>query len=82
MSPVGDDPFGRLLTEEIRTLGMRTDGLIVQEGGRSAICNMFLDASGNLKDGVADMGIINSLDGETVRGKISANLMLSRLTTL
>ncbi|PSS37686.1 hypothetical protein PHLCEN_2v510 [Hermanssonia centrifuga] len=62
VSPVGQDSFGRLLTEEIGRLGMRTDGIFNVDSGRSAVCNMILDGSGGLISGVADMGITERFD--------------------
>lgn len=66
VSPVGDDAFGRLLTDQMRITGMRTDGLVQQHGLRSAVCNMVLDSAGSLIGGVADMEIIKLFDSETV----------------
>ncbi|KAJ7487551.1 indigoidine synthase A-like protein [Mycena galericulata] len=54
ISPIGKDTWGRLLYEETTAIGMRTDGLIEREG-RTAVCNLFLDGTGNLASGVADM---------------------------
>jgi len=65
LSPTGADAFGRLLRDETRRLGMRTDGLILTDQ-RSAVCNMLLDADGNLTCGVADMDITRTLDSTTV----------------
>jgi pseudouridine-5'-phosphate glycosidase/pseudouridine kinase len=66
LSCIGEDAFGRLLTEETLRIGMRTDGLIQGED-RTAVCNMLFDAGGNLVGGVADMDIISSLDQKLVR---------------
>ena len=66
LSCIGDDAFGRLLTEETSRIGMRTDGLIQGED-RTAVCNMLFDAGGNLVGGIADMDIITSLDQKLVR---------------
>jgi pseudouridylate synthase / pseudouridine kinase len=66
ISPVGDDAFGRVLLDEMRLVGMRTDGLLQIPGARSAVCNMVLDSTGNLTGGVADMDIIQLLDDQTV----------------
>jgi pseudouridylate synthase / pseudouridine kinase len=66
VSPVGDDAFGRVLLDEMHHIGMRTDGLLQILGARSAVCNMVLDSAGNLAGGVADMDIIQLLDGQTV----------------
>jgi len=69
VSSVGDDSLGRLLLEEMRTIGMRTDG-ITTRGRKSAVCNMVLDGSGNLIGGVADMDIIHSIEPEMVVSRI------------
>jgi len=66
ISSVGDDSLGRLLLEETRRMGMRTDGIMTTHQRRSAVCNMVLDGSGNLIGGVADMDIIKSIQSETV----------------
>jgi pseudouridine-5'-phosphate glycosidase/pseudouridine kinase len=66
VSLVGDDSFGRLLSEETRMLGMRTDGLIPVHGGRSSVCSLLLERSGGLRAGVADMDLIHNMDGHMV----------------
>ena len=66
VSAVGDDSFGRLLTEESKQIGMRTDGLLPVANGRTAVCNMMLDSNGGLAGGIADMDIVESLDAESV----------------
>ncbi|KAJ6621693.1 indigoidine synthase A-like protein [Mycena sp. CBHHK59/15] len=60
VSPIGTDTWGHLLYEETKTIGMRTDGLIDCDQ-RTAVCNLFLDGSGNLVGGVADMSITEIL---------------------
>ncbi|KAG8725904.1 hypothetical protein FRC12_023898, partial [Ceratobasidium sp. 428] len=62
ISPIGRDAFGSVLTLETQLRGMRTDGLLhlASDDERTATCNMFLDARGDLQMGVADMGIIES----------------------
>jgi pseudouridine-5'-phosphate glycosidase/pseudouridine kinase len=72
VSPVGDDPFGRLLVDETRRLGMRTDGLMSHDN-RSAVCSMVMDSRGELIGGVADMDVIKSLHGEQVKSKFSVS---------
>ncbi|KAF8272906.1 indigoidine synthase A-like protein [Lactarius quietus] len=69
VSSVGDDSLGRLLREEMRTIGMRTDGVITS-GRKSAVCNMVLDDSGNLIGGVADMDIVHSIEPEMVISRV------------
>ncbi|KAG2044902.1 Indigoidine synthase A like protein-domain-containing protein [Suillus americanus] len=72
VSPVGDDSFGRLLSEETRMLGMRTDGLISVNGGRSSVCSLLLEKSGGLRAGVADMDLVRNMDGHMAREFILA----------
>ncbi|KAG1864257.1 Indigoidine synthase A like protein-domain-containing protein [Suillus subalutaceus] len=72
VSPVGDDSFGRLLSEETRMLGMRTDGLIPVHGGRSSVCSLLLEESGGLRAGVADMDLVRNMDGHMAREFILA----------
>lgn len=67
LSHIGDDAFGRILSNEMHRTGMRIDGLIQKFGSRSAVCNLVLDSTGNLTGGVADMDIIRSLDSAAVR---------------
>ncbi|KAG2120829.1 Indigoidine synthase A like protein-domain-containing protein [Suillus discolor] len=73
VSLVGDDSFGRLLNEETRMLGMRTDGLIPVRGGRSSVCSLLLERSGGLRAGVADMDLVRNMDGHVAREFILAH---------
>lgn len=73
VSLVGDDSFGRLLSEETRMLGMRTDGLIPVHGGRSSVCSLLLERSGGLRAGVADMDLVRNMDGHMAREFILAH---------
>lgn len=66
VSPIGDDSFGRVISDHMNEMGMRTDGLVRADGKRSAVCNMVLDSDGNLVGGVADMNIIQALEGDQV----------------
>ena len=75
VSPVGNDAFGRLLTEETSILGMRLDGLVSTSTHRTAVCNMVLDSAGNLIGGVADMDIAESLSEEEVSSLIMIPLL-------
>jgi pseudouridine-5'-phosphate glycosidase/pseudouridine kinase len=70
VSTVGDDAFGRLLKEEMAQMSMRLDGL-VDVDARTAVCNLVLDAEGALVSGVADMGIVEQLDGIKVNTHFS-----------
>ena len=71
VSLIGQDMFGSILQERLKALGMRTDGLISTDLHSSAVCNMILDREGGLVTGIADMDIIQSLDGQSVSGAIS-----------
>ncbi|CAE6382552.1 unnamed protein product [Rhizoctonia solani] len=64
ISPVGHDAFATALTFETESRGMRTDGLLKfsSPSVRTAVCNMFLDAKGDLQMGVADMGNITEIE--------------------
>ncbi|KAG2061790.1 hypothetical protein BDR06DRAFT_945824 [Suillus hirtellus] len=73
VSLIGDDSFGRLLSEETRMLGMRTDGLIPVRGGRSSVCSLLLEGSGALRAGVADMDLVRNMDGHVAREFILAH---------
>lgn len=77
LSPVGSDSFGRLLLDETSRIGMRTDGYIVSQDQRTAVCSMILDDKGSLLGGVADMNAIESVDDTSVR--ISSRPLLRRL---
>lgn len=63
VSPIGKDIFGRMLTEEITRIGMRSDGLRQINNERSAVCNMVVNGTGDLVSGVADMSIIQAFTG-------------------
>ena len=66
VSLIGEDIMGGVLQNELSRIGMRTDGLIPILGKASAVCNMVLDTEGGLITGVADMDIIESLEGKAV----------------
>ncbi|VDB99643.1 unnamed protein product [Peniophora sp. CBMAI 1063] len=76
-SCVGDDSFGRLLVEETRSIGMRTDGIITTASGSTAVCNMVIDESGGLVGGVADMDIIKNLTDSDL-SKMLNNIDISK----
>lgn len=60
------DGFGKVLMLEMGSSGLRTDGLEVKVGERTAGCTLSLGMEGDLSDGVADMTIIESLSPEAV----------------
>jgi pseudouridine-5'-phosphate glycosidase/pseudouridine kinase len=66
VSLVGEDIVGGVLREELSRMGMRTDGLILVPEKASAVCNMVMNTEGGLITGVADMDIIESLEGKAV----------------
>ncbi|KAJ7706232.1 indigoidine synthase A-like protein [Mycena rosella] len=72
ISPIGKDTWGRLLHDETKAIGMRTDGF-VERNERTAVCNLFLDGTGNLVGGVADMRITEALDMESIEPHIENN---------
>ncbi|KAJ7225560.1 indigoidine synthase A-like protein [Mycena pura] len=71
VSPIGRDTWGGLLHEETKAIGMRTDGFILQADERTAVCNLFLDGTGSLVSGVADMDITSKLDVNLVLAQIA-----------
>ena len=66
VSLIGEDTMGGVLRNELSRIGMRMDGLIPIPGKASSVCNMVLDTEGGLITGMADMDIIESLEGDTV----------------
>ena len=66
VSLIGKDHFGRLLLEDVQQLGMRTDGIMQSGQSSTACCNMVLDVTGDLVGGVADMRIIETMEGSMV----------------
>lgn len=59
-------PLTQMLKSEIAKTGLRTDGLheLADESKRTAVVNMLMDHEGNLKNGVADMEIMDELKGK------------------
>lgn len=66
VSAVGDDLFAKLLRDEMVGLNMRTDGLVTADGEKTAVCNMLLNAEGDLMNGVAAMDVVEQLSSEKV----------------
>ena len=66
VSPIGTDAPAAVLLADYSRTGMRTDGLLIDELSRTAVCNMLLDSSGNLLGGVADMDILRGHNVEPV----------------
>jgi pseudouridine-5'-phosphate glycosidase/pseudouridine kinase len=73
VSPVGTqegtqgevDTLGYILKHALGAAGLRTDGLVPLQGATPA-CALLL-AGGDLVGGVADMGLVETLDAATVR---------------
>lgn len=74
VSLVGEDIIGGVLRDELSRMDMRTDGLIPVPEKTSAVCNMVMDTEGGLVTGVADMDIIESLEGTAVSLSLLRNL--------
>lgn len=68
IAPIASDTLGDVIVNLTSGLGMRTDGLIFLEGGRSAVCNMVLNSQGSLIGGIADMDIAKLVDWKKVNG--------------
>jgi pseudouridine-5'-phosphate glycosidase/pseudouridine kinase len=68
---LGADAWGQLLYDETKVVGMRTDGFIKRSNERTAVCNLFLNGSGDLVNGVADMAITQKLDAYLVLQQIA-----------
>lgn len=70
VAPRGDDALGRILSDEMKRVGLRVDGLKVVGGGggevRTAACSLVLDCEGGLESGVADMEIVEGMKGDDV----------------
>lgn len=75
IAPRGRDAFGRVLEGEMEGLGLRADGLVWGEG-RTAVCSLVLDGQGSLEGGVADMEIVENLQGSEVRGSTRTHSFL------
>ncbi|KAL1681511.1 Indigoidine synthase A like protein-domain-containing protein [Schizophyllum commune] len=69
VAPHGADPFGTLLKDGTRGVGMRSDGL-VQTTGSTAVCSLMLDGTGNLVSGVAAMDITQDFKADTIVERI------------
>ncbi|KAH7883537.1 indigoidine synthase A-like protein [Phlebopus sp. FC_14] len=92
VAPVGEDGFGKMITDSTGLLGMRTDGLVTLKGQRSSVCNLLLDAQGGLQCGVADMDLTQTWMGDEILAildvhqpkllAIDGNISAEVLTTL
>ena len=68
ISVVGDDAFGRELTETCRAAGMDVNGVTVMPGARTATYMCVLDAEGNQIVGLTDSAIEHLQTVEFYRG--------------
>jgi pseudouridine-5'-phosphate glycosidase/pseudouridine kinase len=68
VSQLGRDcSFGDYLLNQLRAIGLRSDGIHLNHRASTGIVNMFLDRNGDLLGGVADLKSIENLDCELVR---------------
>jgi len=58
--------MGGVPRNELSRTGVKIDGLIPIPGKACAVCDMVLDTEEGILTGVADMDIIESLEGEAV----------------
>lgn len=62
-----DDALGQYMQAEMERRALRRDALVHVPGGRTAVCNLLLDAAGDLETGIADMQIVEAaFSGETI----------------
>lgn len=68
VSPVAgtDDLLSVVARRGLEERGMRSDGLVVIEGEKTATCGILMDAEGELIGGVADMGIVELMNPKQV----------------
>lgn len=60
------DAVGGMLMREMESSNMRTDGLFLIPGERSAACTLVLEGDMDLVNGIADMGVVEKVDAERV----------------
>ena len=80
-----DDALGQYMQAEMERRALRRDALVHVPGGRTAVCNLFLDAAGDLETGIADMQIVEAaLSSETIERvwKADANMAPAALARL
>ncbi|KAA1138886.1 hypothetical protein PGTUg99_027401 [Puccinia graminis f. sp. tritici] len=67
VSQLGSDcSFGDYLLNQLRSIGLRSDGIHLDDRASTGIVNMFLDRNGDLVGGVADLKSIENMDGELI----------------
>jgi len=72
-APYGEDVFGATLAEEVKKAGMRTDALLSTK--KTAVCNLLLNAAGELVTGTADMDMIEeTMTPDTVTKQIQHHM--------
>ena len=62
----GTDPVGMMLLNEMSQARMRADGLVRVSGERTSACSLVLEGDNDLVNGVADMGIVETLTTDKV----------------
>lgn len=77
------DAVGDMILREMEIANMRADGLFHVSGKRSAACTLVLEGNMDLVNGIADMGVVEAVDGERVCElnpyRIRANQQVERL---
>ena len=64
ISAIGDDANGRMLLNDCRAKGIRTDGLCIERGGRTSVYLFVDDARGDMHCAINDMEIQSTLTPE------------------
>ncbi|KAI7964277.1 hypothetical protein MJO29_004704 [Puccinia striiformis f. sp. tritici] len=62
--------FGEYLLNQLRSTGLRSDGIHVNHHASTGIVNMFLDRNGDLLGGVADLKSIEDMDCQHISSLI------------
>ncbi|KAI8453227.1 Indigoidine synthase A like protein-domain-containing protein [Phakopsora pachyrhizi] len=71
VSQLGEDSLiTEILQREFKAMGLRTDGLFVDQSGKTGVVNMFLDSKGDLIGGIADLNSIEKMKEEKLSGLI------------
>ena len=72
LSTVGDDAAGREIVSMLNSANVDVSGVSFAKGRRTGMYNAILDDKGDLVAAVADMEIMNRMDGSDVRRKLES----------
>lgn len=72
ISTIGDDANGRMLLDDCRAKGIRTDGLRIERGGRTSVYLFVDDARGDMHCAINDMEIQAALTPERLAPSLGA----------